>query len=424
MSNVNRRTFLAQAGAATVALAAGRTSRATAASESVVLAIVGANSRGSQLATRIAKLPGFEIAYICDCDERAFAKGIKAATSQGGKKPATVKDFRRALEDPAVDAIVCATPNHWHAPATILACAAGKHVYVEKPVSHTPGEGERMIAAARKSKCVVQAGLQRRSGEHYQKVVERVREGVVGPVLLARSWYFADRASIGRGKETTPPAGLDYDLWQGPVMERPFRDNLIHYNWHFFWHWGNGEIGNNGVHTLDICRWALGVDYPTKVSVSASKLRFDDDQETPDTCSATFDFDGRAITWDGISWSRPYQSSSSIGIEFRGEKGTLYVDDGGYTVYDPKRKVLETEKLERGDDQHFLNFADAIRNVSKPNADIEDGHKSSLLCHLGNIAFRTDRPLRIDPSNGHILNDPKAEAMWTREYRKGWLPEA
>ena len=422
MSNIDRRTFLAGATAATVALASRRHSRAAAANDKVVLALMGANNRGSQLATAFARQSGAEIAYVCDCDERAIEKGIAAAASNGGPKPKGIKDFRRALDDPAVDGLICAAPNHWHAAATILACAAGKHVYVEKPVSHTPDEGERMIAAARAANRVVQVGLQRRSGPLYRKVVDRVREGALGQVLYARSTYNANRPSIGHGKRTSVPSWLDYDLWQGPAPARPYQDNVVHYNWHFFWNWGNGEIGNNGVHTIDICRWALGVDYPSRVTAAGAKLRYDDDQETPDTCTASFDCDGRTMVWEGISWSRAQASKSSIGVELRGEKGTLFVDDGGYTIYDGQGKVVEQDKLGRGDDEHLADFLAAVRNGSRPNADIEDGHKSTMFCHLGNIAYRTGQALDIDPSTGHILNNTAAEALWAREYRQGWMP--
>jgi predicted dehydrogenase len=424
MAEFNRRDFIAGTAAVGLALASGRVARAAAANDTVVLAIVGTNNRGSQLAEGFAKLPGAKIAYICDCDERAIQKGIDAATSQGGSKPQGIRDFRRALDDPAVDAVVCATPNHWHAGVTILACLAGKHVYVEKPVSHTPEEGERMIATARQTKRVVSVGLQRRSSELYRTVVDRVQNRAIGRALYAKSWYYANRPSIGRGKETSTPSWLDYDLWQGPAPERPFRDNLIHYNWHFFWHWGNGELGNNGVHSVDICRWALGVDYPSQVSATASKLRYDDDQETPDTCTATFDCGGRTIVWEGISWSSHYPPHSAFGMEFRGENGTLAVDDGGFTIYDPDRKVVEKGPASRGDAEHLTNFLDAVRSGTAVNADIEDGHKSTLLCHLGNIAVRTGQPLQIDPSNGRILNNTAADALWAREFRKGWLPDA
>ena len=254
---LSRRTFLAGSAAGLVALSARRA--AADANSTVVLALMGANNRGSQLATEFAKLKGVEFAYVCDPDERAIAKGIDAATSGGGRKPQGLKDFRKALDDPAVDGLVCAAPNHWHAAATILACAAGKHVYVEKPCSQTPDEGERMIAAAKSSSRVIQVGTQRRSGPLFRDAIERVHNGEIGDVRLAKGWYYDDRPTIGRGKPANPPAWLDYNLWQGPAPEQPFRDNVVHYNWHFFWHWGNGEVGNNGVHTVDLCRWALGV---------------------------------------------------------------------------------------------------------------------------------------------------------------------
>ncbi|MCI0333069.1 MAG: Gfo/Idh/MocA family oxidoreductase [Planctomycetes bacterium] len=421
MANLNRRTFLAGATAATLALTSRRT-RAADANDTVVLALMGANNRGSQLVKGFAGQAGAEFAYVCDCDERALEKGINEVVSNGGRKPKGVKDFRKVLDDPAVDALVCAAPNHWHAAATILACAAGKHVYVEKPVSHTPDEGQRMIAAARGANRVVQVGLQRRSGPLYRKMIDRVRDGAIGRVLYAGSKYFADRPTIGHGKQTSPPSWLDYDLWQGPAPARPYQDNLIHYNWHFFWHWGNGELGNNGVHTIDLCRWALGVDYPSKVTAWGAKLRFDDDQETPDTCTVIYDCDGRLLVWEGISWTRRNDNKSQIGIDLRGENGAIYVDDSGYTIYDPTGKAVESEKLGRGDAEHLQNFLDAVRNGASLNMDIEEGHKSTMFCHLGNIAYRTGQPLAVDSSTGHIVNNPAAEALWSREYRDGWMP--
>jgi predicted dehydrogenase len=424
MADIDRRTFLAGATAATVALASSRRSRAAQANDTVVLALMGANNRGSQLATAFARQTGAEIAYVCDCDERAIEKGIAAATSNGGRKPKGIKDFRQALDDAAVDGLICAAPNHWHAAATILACAAGKHVYVEKPLSHTPDEGERMIAAARAANRVVQVGLQRRSGPLYRAMIDRVRDGAIGRVLFARSTYFNDRPSIGHGKRTSVPSWLDYDLWQGPAPARPYQDNVVHYNWHFFWHWGNGELGNNGVHTIDICRWALGVDYPSRVTAAGAKLRYDDDQQTPDTSTVTFDCDGRTMVWEGISWLRSHASKSQIGIELRGENGTLFVDDSGYTIYDREQKVVEKDTGSRGDDEHLRGFLDAVRNGSRPNADIEEGHRSTMFCHLGNIAYRTGQSLETDPTSGRILNNPAADALWAREYRKGWMADA
>jgi predicted dehydrogenase len=423
MSELNRRNFLASAAAATVALSTQRTSRAASANEKVVFAIMGVNNRGSQLATTLAELPIAEIAYICDCEENALAKGIAAATSNGRPAPKGIKDFRRALDDKHVDALICAAPNHWHAPATLIGLAAGKHVYCEKPASHTPDEGERMIAAAKSADRVLQIGLQRRSNPHYRALIDKVREGAIGRVLYAKSTYYNNRPSIGRGHETTPPASLDYNLWQGPATEQPYRDNVIPYNWHNFWHWGNSEVGNNGVHTIDICRWALDVDFPTKVTASGSKLRYEDDQETPDTCTVTADFAGRTLVWEGVSWSPPYKPLSGINIELRGDAGALFFEDSGYRLFDADRKLVEeSKKGNSGWTEHLTNFIDAVRNGAKPNCTIEDGHKSTMLCHLGNIAYRTGQPLDIDPSNGHIKNNSPANKLWACEYRKGWLP--
>lgn len=415
MSPLDRRTFLAASAGA--ALAAAPRARAADANSAVVLAIMGANNRGSQLATQFAQQADARIAYVCDPDERAIAKGIAAATSQGAPPPVGVRDFRAALDDPAVDALVCAAPNHWHAPATVLACKAGKHVYVEKPASHSAEEGELMIAAARQHGRVVQVGMQRRSGPLYQEAVEKVRGGAIGPARYARSWYHTTRPSIGRGQTSAPPAWLDYALWQGPSPEMPYRDNMLHYNWHFFWQWGDGEIGNNGVHTIDICRWALGVDYPTRVTVAGARLRYDDDQQTPDTCTATFQCGDKIIAWESVGWLRNYQSQSVIGIEIRGESGTLVLDDDGYTIYDPDRRVVERGAGGRGDAEHLADFLTAVRDGHRTAADVEEGHKSALLCHLGNAAYRTGQSIDVDPTNGHIKNNAAAQSLWSCRYR-------
>lgn len=421
--HLSRRTFLlSSASGAVAALTARRASAG--ANSTVVLALMGANDRGSQLATAIAKLPGVEFAYVCDPDERAIGKGIAAATSSGGRRPQGIKDFRKALDDHSVDALVCAAPNHWHAPATIIACGAGKHVYVEKPCSHTPDEGERMIAAAHNSSRVVQVGTQRRSGPLYREAMARIRQGEIGDVLLAKCWYFGERPTIGHGKSMNPPAWLDYDLWQGPAQAQPYRDNLIHYNWHFFWHWGNGEIGNNGVHTIDLCRWALGVDFPTRVTATGGRFRFQDDQETPDTCSAIWECGGKILSWEGVSWSRSLAPVQSVGIELRGSSGTMKIDDFGCNTFDHAGKLIGKAEGSRGDAEHLQNFLDAVRgNSSDVNATVEEGHKSALMCHLANISYRTGRSLEIDPTNGHLRDSKIAAEHWQRPYRSGWLPQ-
>jgi len=417
----NRRTFIVGSAAGMLAFSARRA--AADANSTVVLALMGANNRGSQLATGFAKLKGVEFAYVCDPDERATAKGIDAASSGGGRRPKGLKDFRKALDDPAIDGLVCAAPNHWHAAATILACEAGKHVYVEKPCCQTPNEGELMIEATQRSSRIVEVGTQRRSGPLYQEAMERVHNGEIGEVQLAKAWYYDDRPSIGHGKQTDPPAWLDYNLWQGPAPEQPYRDNLVHYNWHFFWHWGNGEIGNNGVHTVDLCRWALGVGYPSRVTAVGGRIKFDDDQQTPDTLTATWECNGKIIQWEGISWSRSLAPMRGVGIELRGSKGSMIIDDGSCSTFDMAGKLIGKTGGSRGDAEHLQNFLATIRGNAKVNASVEDGHKSALMCHLANVAYRTNKPLEVDAKTGHIRDSAIASSYWQRTYRPGWFPD-
>lgn len=389
----------------------------------VVVGVMGL-SRGKDLAHGFSKLPGVDVKYVCDVDSTRAESCASQLESAGIKKPEAITDFRRILDDKSVDALVCAAPNHWHAPASILACAAGKHVYVEKPCCHNPREGELMVEAARKFHRAVQMGSQRRSGAGTIEAIHKLHAGVIGRVYLARSWYNADRPSIGRGKEVPVPGHLNYDLWQGPAPRRPYLDNVVHYNWHWRWHWGNGELGNNGIHTLDLCRWGLNVDYPIRVVSSGGRYHHaEDDQETPDTHAVSFEFaDRRQITWEGLSCNR----HGSGFVTFYGDQGTLELDsDGNYFVYDLQdKRTAEAKNHSRGDTEHLLNLITAIR-TDQPlqlNAEILEGYKSTLLCHLGNIAQRTGRTLNCDPTNGHILQDPAAMALWTREYEPNWEP--
>ncbi len=433
---LSRRQFLKHSAVVTTAMAVPwRVFGASASPNAkLVVAIMGCNSRGMAHIKGMLAAPNVEIAYICDVDERAVAKGIKAATAKQGKEPKGAKDIRKVLEDKSVDAISIATPNHWHAIATIMACAAGKHVYVEKPGSHDPYESELMVAAARKYKRVVQMGNQRRSMPGIIEGIHKVRNGAIGRVLTARCWYTRFRPSIGIGKVAPVPSWLDYDLWQGPAPERPYKDNLIHYNWHWFWHWGNGELGNNAVHALDVARWGLGVDAPPRrVTWGGGRYLCKDDQETPDTGVATFDFGDKLITWEQSS-SHDRKAETQAFVSFYGEGGTLSIAGQGYKLYDKKGKEIggwkvtggegDTVTGPGGEDEHFANFVSCVRNGGTPNSEIAEGQKSTMLCHYANMAVRTAQTITIDPRNGKVIGNFAAMRLWRRdEYRRGWEPK-
>ena len=389
----------------------------------VVLGIMGLQ-RGLALAELFARVPGVEIRYVCDVDDRRSQAAVAKLHASHQIAPRPLNDFRAILDDSTVDALVCAAPNHWHGPATILACQAGKHVYVEKPCSHNPWEGELMIEASARHGRLVQLGTQRRSSPGTQLAMQRLREGAIGRVYLARAQYSATRGSIGRGKPAEIPGGLQYDLWQGPAPRRDYIDNLVHYNWHWRWHWGNGELGNNGIHTLDLCRWGLGVDYPAQVQSSGGRYAFEDDQETPDTQLVSFNFpNDRMITWQGLSCNGHDRSF----VTFHGTQGSLALDyDGTFKVFDLDEQLKEHHThSEDGQTRHVQNFVDAIRSGQRGDltADIVEGHRSTLLCHLGNIAQRVGRTLRCHGATGQIIGDDEAAQLWRREYDPRWEPK-
>jgi predicted dehydrogenase len=321
------------------ALARGAT---PAPSDRVRVAVMGTNSRGAALARVFARQPGAEVVVICDVEEGALAKGVEAALEAQETTPKAVADIRRVVEDPGVDAVVIAAPDHWHAPAAILALHAGKHVYLEKPAFHNPREGELLVTAAGRSGRVVQVGTQRRSLPRTIEAMQRLQEGVIGRAYFARGWYANRRGSIGRGKYAPIPPNLDYELWQGPAPRRPFRDNVVHYNWHWFWHWGTAETCNNGTHMIDLMRWGLGVDNPTRVTSSGGRYHYQDDWEMPDTQVLGFDFEGeKSLSWEGRSCSGGLVEGEGTGVVFYGDAGSLKVAGNGYVIYDRDSAVVE-----------------------------------------------------------------------------------
>lgn len=406
-----------------VKLAAAPAQRFPKIAKPLVIGVIGAGGRGTSVGEGFAALPGSVVKYVCDVDSTRVAAAVKAVAKKQDNEPQAVDDLRRVLDDKAVDAVVIATPDHWHAPAAILAILAQKHVYVEKPCCHNPREGKLLVQAARKYNRIVQHGTQRRSYPHVREAIERVRAGDIGPVYLSRGWYNNKREETGRRTPMPVPPELNWDLWQGPAPRREYTANVAHYKWHWFWNWGTGELGNNGVHALDVCRWGLGVDYPRKVTAGGGRYHFHDEQETPDTLSVTYDFGDKAIIWEGRSCNLHGFEGSGFGIAFYGDKATLIIDGDNYRLLDPKDKEIENHAGKAADAPHFQNFLDCVQSGQRPVADIEEGYKSALLCHLGNIAYRTGGAIACDPQSGHVVGNPQGEALWGREYEKGWEPK-
>jgi predicted dehydrogenase len=443
--NPDRREFLKTSAAAGLglALAASLPSWLRAAPESPAnrlrIAVIGTNNRGLDHIEAIGGLDNVELAYICDVDDRALAKGVDQVAKTTRDHPKVLKDFRKVLDDPSVDAVTIAVPDHWHTPMAILALAAGKHVYVEKPCSQNPHEGELLLKAIARHGRLVQMGNQRRSFPNMQVAIKEIHEGVIGRAYYAKGWYENNRKSIGRGMEVPVPSALDYELWQGPAPRRPYRSNVIPYNWHWFWHWGTGEALNNGTHEIDVCRWALGVDYATKVSSTGGRFQFKDDWETPDTQVIGWDYAGeKSISWEGRSCNKYPTEGLSRGAVIYGSDGTALLEGNNYTVFDNDNKLVKSllEKAEgdgantrsasgiRLDRMHVKNFVDAIRTGSPLSAPISEGHKSVTMLHLGNISQRVGRSLDCNPSDGHILHDDEAMTLWQRQYEPGWEPRA
>ena len=454
MSTNSRRDFIKKIGLGTAALsignnvfggtASGFTAKSykniIGANERINIAAIGVNSRGNSMCGTIARLKNVNIATVCDVDSRAIPKAMKTILKAGqANVPKAEKDLRKVLEDKSIDAIYTATPDHWHAPLTIMGCQAGKHVYVEKPLSHNPREGEMAIAAARKYNRVVQMGAQRRSAPTLTKGIELLHDGIIGRVYMAKTWYTNTRKETFL-KPGTIPDWLDYDLWQGPAPRVDYKEGLIHYDWHWFWHWGTGEALNNGTHEVDVARWGLGVDFPTRVSSMGGRYQFNDDWETPDTQIVVVDYPDRvSLVWENRSCNGRKVEGQERGIIFYGEKGSLDTGDDAYKIYDLQGKLIHDVKpVSTGealagrntaspslglDSLHMSDFLDAIKNNRRPNCDVELGHKSTVAMQLGNISQRVGRDLKIDPKSGHIIGDDEAQKLWGRSYEKGWEPK-
>jgi predicted dehydrogenase len=434
---MNRRSFIESSSAAAIAAAMTAAASKTlhAANDKIAICMMGVRGRGGSVLSTFAGLSDVEVRYVCDIDDAALASGINRVEQKTGKKPEGIKDFRRAIDDKSIDAIVMGTPDHWHALPTIYACQAGKDVYVEKPDGHNILEGQTMVAAAKKYGRIVQLGTQSRSGQHFLSVIDYLKTGALGNVRFAKAWESARQGSIGRPPDSDPPKGVDYNMWLGPAPLRPFNRARFHGNWRWFFDYGTGDLGNDGVHRLDYARWALGAalsakgqtlpNLPRAVSAHGGKYYFDDAQEWPDTMMVTYDFEpGCLLTYEMRVWNAYPLHGESEGAEVCGDGGFVTIGNSRWRAYDEKGKLIKEQSGGYNNDvAHARNFLDCMRSRQKPNADLETvGHPSSLLCHLGNAAWRAGRTLRFDPTTYTFKNDPDANQYLTRaEYRKPWL---
>jgi predicted dehydrogenase len=421
---MNRRSFvhLSSVAATAAALSAPRLRAADAAARKIKVAVV-ALGRGMGHVQALLKLPNVEIKYLAEVDPKRLESGLKVVNATQSVSCHGVKDFRSFLDDKELDAVFIATPNFWHTPAALLAMQAGKHVYVEKPGSQTPGEAELIVAAAQKYGRLVQMGNQRRTW--MKDAIAALHDGAIGTARFGRAQYYNSRKSVAIN-EKPAPADLDFDLWQGPVPDEAGRDPkaIAHYDWHWFWHWGNGELGNNGIHSLDILRWGLKVQHPNRVTYNGGRYFYDDSQETPDTGTAVYDCGDVGFEWIQSS-SHPRAAEKPLGeVMFYGDKGTMAVNRDSWTIYDPKGAEVskgEASTKGTGDVSHIGNFLGAIRDGTALNSPIDEGQKSTMLCHLGNIAYRTNTVVQCDPKTGKLINNPEGEKLWQRaEYRAGW----
>jgi predicted dehydrogenase len=429
MKTTNRRSFIQQSALATAAvtIAGAPSLHAADANRKLVVGIIGPGGMGMNHLRSLITYKDVEVTYVCDADESRANQAAGAVERGLGKRPQVVKDMRRVLEDKTVDAVFIAAPDHWHTPASILAVDAGKHVYVEKPVSHNIREGRLLVEAARRNKRVVQVGTQSRSAEHVKSAMERLHNGAIGDVLIAKAWNSQLRGNIGKAKPSAPPVHLDYDLWIGPAPMVPFQSNLLHSSWRWFLPFGAGDAGNDGVHDIDLARWGLGVNtHPNTIAGLGGKYFFDDDQQFPDTQYVVFEYESGAkkkqLIYEHRIWSPYVQEGHENGNAFYGTKGLMiFGKHNGWQLYGSRNKLIEEVKGKLDLSLHHRNFFDAIRN-EKPAAtaaDAEAGHLSAALAHLANIVTRLGRTLKFDPTKEQFINDSEANKLVSRTYREG-----
>jgi predicted dehydrogenase len=422
MNGVNRRTFLMSS----AALAAAGSARAGAAdaNQAIRAAVLGVNGRGMTHVEGFQSVKGVQVAVLCDPDRAVLDKRAREVEAKYGIKVETETDLRKVFDRKDIDVVGVATPNHWHALAAIWACQAGKDVYVEKPGSHNIFEGRKLVEVADRTGQMVQHGVQLRSSDAIREAVDHLRKGTIGKVYMARGLVFRNRPSIGHAKDPdTPPATLDWDLWQGPAQERPFSKRIVHYNWHWHWDYGNGDVGNQGVHETDLCLWGLDVGLPSEITAMGGKFLWDDDKETPEVLTTCYKYpdQNKMIQFEVRPWYTNTEAGAGVGNLFYGSEGWMVVKGySSYEIFLGKDNEPGPHKKD-GDptNRHFANFIEAVRSRNKEllHGPAESAHTSSGLAHLGNIAFRLDRSLKFDPKAEKFVGDAEADAMLTRKYR-------
>ncbi len=430
---MDRRQFLGQAGAAAaVGTFASRAAKA-AANERISVCVMGVRGRGNALLDAFASLPTVDVKYVCDLDETVRKSRAEQIYKKSGRQPEAIADFRRALDDKSVDALVAGTPDHWHAIPAIMACQAGKDVYSEKPDAHNILEGRTMVAAAKKYSRIIQLGTQGRTGKHQTSAAEYVKAGTLGRVVFAKAWESSKQGAVAKVPDSDSPAGIDYDFWLGPAPKRAFNKSRFHGNWRWFFDYGTGDLGNDGVHRLDNAIRALSAGvvgqsgqplvYPRSVSSAGGKYYFDDAQEWPDTLQVVYDFGGYLLTYEMRTWTSYPLEGESEGALVYGDGGYIVIGNSRWRAYDAKGKLMKEESSADHTTEHAQNFIDCMHSRQRPNADLETvGHPSSMLCHLGNAAWRAGRTLRFDPQTYTFTGDAEADQYLTRaEYRKPWL---
>ena len=437
MTHKNRRQFIQNTAVVTSALTATVAhANHFSPNDRLQVAFVGVAGRAGALLNMFSKNADVDIVALADIDSGRLASAKEKVKSRSKREPKTASDFRKFIDDPSIDVFVVGTPDHWHAIPTIMACLEGKDVYVEKPDGHNMLEGQRMVQAMRKKQRIVQMGTQARTNPQVQKALNFIRSGKLGRVLVAKAWESAKQGPIGYPDDQPVPRGVDYNMWLGPAPERPFNPRRFHGSWRWFFDYGTGDLGNDGVHRIDLARWALEVAVetetgvkmsalPKRISALGGKWYFDDAQEWPDTLQVNYEYDvsghaGRILTYEMRVWTPYRYMDESEGVVLFGDEGYMVLGNTRWRAFAPNGKVIAEASGGNNGERHVRNFLDCVHSRKRPAADLETvGHPSSVMCHAGNVAWKTGKQLALDPKT-ELFDDEKANELRSREYRKSF----